>query len=463
MPDKKLFEEFPAVSAEQWIQQVVKDLKGESFDEKLKYVSADGISIDPFYTAENLTKYNECKPLFSHSDWEVCDRIVVKDEKKANNKALNALNNGASGLVFHVSSTVELDILLNEIQIEYIAVQFVLTEGAIAFSEKLNAYISSKKIDAKKLNMVVNVDPIGMLAKTGESKGDKNEPAAIFSADNSMRTINVNAAVYQNAGASQGYEIACALAHLNEYINVFKDSNIEPSVLANKIQINIAVGPDYFFEIAKLRAYRKVFALLFEEYNIAGEIYMHAETSFRNLTVFDAHNNLLRSTTEAMAASIGGCNSLTVLPFDAAYSESNDFAERMARNIQLILKSESYFDKIADASAGTYFIEELTEQLAEKAWNYFMEMEKDGGLTASLEKGKIQSKIKQFAAMKQEAFDSGKEVLVGTNKFPDTKENKKDKQDSIVWGNEAATGKTIEPLTALRLSAANEQQRLANS
>lgn len=462
MSGKKLFEEFPTVSAEQWIQQVIKDLKGESFEEKLKYVSADGISIDPFYTAENLTKYNECKPLFSHSDWEVCDEIVVKNEKEANRKALNGLNNGASGLVFHVSSTVDLDVLLEEIRIEYISVQFVLTEGAAAFSGKLDQYIAAKKIDPKTLNISVNADPIGVLMKTGESKADKNELVAIFSADNSIRTINVNAAIYQNAGASQGYEIACALAHLNEYINVLKENNIGAPALANKIQVNVAVGPDYFFEIAKLRAYRKAFALLFEEYKIAGEIYIHAETSFRNLTVFDAHNNLLRSTTEAMAASIGGCNSLTVLPFDAAYSNSSDFAERMARNIQLILKSESYFDKIADASAGTYFIEELTEQLAEKAWNYFTEIEKNGGFIASLEKGKIQSMIRQFAAVQQEAFDSGKEVLVGTNKFPDAKENKKDKQDSIVWGNENATGKTIEPLSTLRLSAANEQQRLAN-
>jgi methylmalonyl-CoA mutase len=163
-----------------------------------------------------------------------------------------------------------------------------------------------------------------------------------------------------------------------------------------------------------------------------------------------------------MAAAIGGCNSLSVLPFDAAYNNSNEFAERMARNIQLILKSESYFDKIADASAGTYFIEELTEQLAEKAWSYFVEIEKGGGFIASLKKGTVQSKIKQFAAIKQTQFDEGKEVLVGTNKFPDAKENKKDKLDSIVWGDEKATGTTIEPLSMLRLSAANEKQRLSN-
>ncbi|MCW3086014.1 MAG: methylmalonyl-CoA mutase, N-terminal domain/subunit [Bacteroidetes bacterium] len=463
---RKLFEEFPPVSAEQWIQQVVKDLKGENFDEKLKYTTADGIRVNPFYTLEDLTKYNERRPLFSHADWDVCEEITVISEKEANKQALNALNNGASALVLHISSTVNLQVLLNEIKIEYIAVQFVVKADAVAFANVLNSYLTSQNIDAAHLNLSINADGIAALLKTGNWEGIEAEikkVIGLFSDKNSFRTININSYVYQNAGAPQGYEIGCALAHANEYLSRLLDTGVKPGALKNKIQLNVAVGPDYFFEIAKLRAYRKVMALLFEEYKIDSEIYIHAETSFRNLTVFDAHNNLLRATTEAMAATIGGCNSLSVKAFDAAYTDANPFSDRLSRNIQLILKSESYFDKIADAAAGTYFIEELTEQLAQKAWTYFTEIEKNGGLISCIEKGNIQSTIKAFAAKEQADFDAGKEVLIGTNKFPNLKEDKKSVADSVVWGNEEAKGKTVEPLDESRLSVKNEKERLVQS
>ncbi len=460
---RKLFEEFPPVSAEQWIQQVVKDLKGENFDEKLKYTTADGITVNPFYTLEDLTKYNERKPLFSHADWEVCEEITVNSEKEANKKALDALNNGASALVLHIAATVNLQSLLNEIKIEYIAVQFVVTGDVVAFSTNLDNYITSRHLDATSLNLSINADGIAILLKTGSWEGrevEMGKVSGLFSDKNSFRTIHINSSIYQNAGATQAYEIGCALAHTNEYLDWLLNAGVKPGALKNKIQLNVSVGPDYFFEIAKLRAYRKVMALLFEEYKIDSEIYIHAETSFRNVTVFDAHNNLLRATTEAMAATIGGCNSLSVKAFDAAYVENNPFSNRLSRNIQLILKSESYFDKIADAAAGTYFIEELTEQLAQKAWEYFTGIEKNGGLILCIEKGSIQSTIKTFAAEEQASFNAGKEVLVGTNKFPNLKEDKKNVAAAIVWGNEDAKGKTVEPLDESRLSASNEKERL---
>lgn len=455
--NKKLFAEFPPIPAEQWLQQVIRDLKGEDFNEKLTYTTPDGITVKPFYTLEDGLNRDERKPLFSHTDWEVCEEIDVTDEKIANKKALHALNNGASGLVFHLDANANLDTLLNEIQIQYIAVQFVLSGDAAVFIKNTERYILSRQLDAKQLNVCVNVDPVAAVLRSGiwEKPVDtaKEELKALFSTENSFRTINVNAAAYQQAGAPQAYEIGCALAHLNEYMGWLNESGTAAKAFNTKIQLNVSVGPDYFFEIAKLRAYRKVMALFLDTYGIQPEIYIHAQTSFRTMTAMDAYNNLLRATTEAMSATIGGCNSLSVLPFDATYNESdNEFSDRLSRNIQLILKSESYFDKIADAAAGTYFIEELTEQLAEKAWEDFREIEQAGGMIACIENGKIQSAINAFAAKAQEDFDSGKSVLVGTNKFPNAEEEKK---ASVIVGNEERKGE--KGLDLSRIAVNNEK------
>jgi methylmalonyl-CoA mutase len=461
--EEQLFKEFPPVTAEQWVQQVVKDLKGESFEEKLTYQSPEGIVVKPFYTQEDLAKYSERKPLFSHSDWEVCVEIDGTDEKSGNAKALHALNNGTSALLMFVYHNADLNTLLKDIQIEYISVQFLVEGDAAIFNKKLSSYLKLKDLDRTTLNISINIDPIENLVRTGNWRNsfEKDKAELISLISDRKKALCINSNIYHNAGAPAAYEIACTLAHANTYINWCEEQKNAVADLSGFFQLNIATGPNYFFEIAKLRALRKVFALLFEETGISSDITIHVETAFRNLTVFDTHNNLLRTTTAAMAATIGGCSSLTVKPFDSTFDPGNEFSERLARNIQLILKSESYFDKIADASAGSYFIEELTEQIAAKAWEYFTGIEQQGGFIACLEKGLIQQTIYDFAAVELEKFETGEEVLVGTNKFPNPKEDKKDKANSIVWGNDRATGKTIAPLLYTRLAANNEKQRLS--
>lgn len=457
-----LFSEFSSASAEQWIQQIVKDLKGENYEQKLVYTNYDGIAVKPFYAKEDLQNYTSLEPLFSHSDWDICQEIEVENEINANKKALHALNNGASALLFYVFNSVDLTKLLNDIQIEYIAVQFVIEEDATDFQNNFTNYLKSKNIPESSINVTLNIDPIENLIRTGQWRKlineDKTELVSLIK--NKANAFCINANIYHNAGASESYEIACVLAHANTYINWLIEDGIDIKETLKTIQLNIAVGPNYFFEIAKLRAYRKAFALLFNEYNLNIDLKIHAETAFRNLSVADAYNNLLRTTTEAMAASIGGCNSLVVKPFNITYESPTDFSERLARNIQLILKSESYFDKIADVSAGSYFIEELTEQIAKKAWTYFTEIESNGGVIKCLEKGVIQSKISEMALAQQALFDEAKTVLVGTNKFPNTKETIKQFENTIAWGSSSKLGKVIEPLTTIRLAAKAEHERI---
>jgi methylmalonyl-CoA mutase len=461
--EEQLFNEFPPVTADQWIQQAIKDLKGESFGDKLTYQSPEGITVKPFYTQEDLARYSHLKPLFSHTDWDICTEIDGTREAEGNKQALHALNNGATALLLYVNSDVNLQALLNGIQVQYIGVQFVVEGNADVFSRTLSEYLNSTGTDINTLNLSVNIDPVENLLRTGDWRNTVEQDRAEFInlIRDGKKALCINAAIYHNAGAPAAYEIGCTLAHAHTYLSWCSDQGIDLSSLAGKIQVNIAVGPDYFFGIAKLRALRKTFALLLETYGIRSDISIHAETAFRNMTVFDTHNNLLRTTTEAMAATIGGCNSLTVKPFDSTMGPGNEFSERMARNIQLILKAESYFDKIADASAGSYFIEELTEQISAKGWAYFSDIEKQGGLIEALTQGTVQETIRTFSDAQQERFNNGQDVLVGTNKFPNKDEQKDSQAASVIWGNTNATAKTIAPLTYTRLAAENEKQRLA--
>ncbi|KAK6022886.1 hypothetical protein OSTOST_11400 [Ostertagia ostertagi] len=247
-----LFDAFPATTKEQWIQQVIKDLKGGDFNTILNYTSRDGIVIHPFYTEEDLAKYSERKPLFSHTDWE---------------------------------------------------------EGIGEFDTQLSSYLSAKKLDRSTLNLIVSYDPIHQLVETGSGL-EAAEQAAFIKHINSAkdaRNCCINGAIYHNAGASPAYEIACIAAHANEYFQWMEKPGVP-------VQVQVSVGPDYFFEIAKLRALRKVMTLLAAAYETEMDISLHAETATRNLTLYDTHNNLLRTTTEAMAATIGGCNSLVRTP-----------------------------------------------------------------------------------------------------------------------------------------------------
>lgn len=461
MSDTKLFEAFSDTTAQQWIAQAVKDLKGASFEEQLQYQSADGITIQPFYTAEDI---KNPPPLFTHTDWEITEGIFTTDETAANKKLLHALNNGSTALRLEVNDNTDFHTLFSEVQLPYIGLLLNVSGSFVAFAERFNDYLQNSGYDTGKLNIGINADVINAALNKGNwrtnSAEDMQEWKHLFQNTGICRTLCIDATALHNAGASPAFQLGCILAMTNEYIHYLGNNGITHHNIGHRIQINVATGPDYFFEIAKLRSLRKLMVLLLQQYGISGDIYIHTTTAFRNLTVYDAYNNLLRTTTEAMAATIGGCNSLEILPFDAAFNEPNEFAQRMARNIQLILKAESHFDKVADAGAGSYFIEMLTEQLGEKAWNYFKEIETEGGFITAMEANLIQEKTEAFAAAQQQRFNEGKELLVGTNKFPNPSDLMQEKRPFKNQWTQPATATTFRALNTTRLAVINEQDRV---
>ena len=449
-----LFSGFAPVTSEQWEAQISKDLKGLTIED-LNHHTADGITIAPFYTTAPT---QQPAPLFTHTDWEVCAVVEVYEAVTANSYALDYLNQGATAIIFKLLSAVDFGTLLKDIGIRYIALQFVIFENAATITHALDEYLKEQKIDKALLNITLNYDPIGRLAiycndGFGEIEPAKKQFLQLVQENPSYRSCCINGEIYHEAGATPAYEIGCVLAHANEYLGWLQDEN--PGV---RIQLNVATGAEYFMEIAKLRALRKVFAFLLQQYGLRDIIYLHCTTAARRLTIYDHDNNLLRTTTSAMAAVSGGCNSLQVLPNNVTYKQPDDFSERMARNIQLILKGESYFDKVSDVAAGAYYIETLTEALAQKGWNYFKEIEAAGGLIAALEQGSIQQKIAGFDALEQALFDEGKIVLVGTNKYPAENQQMKDLLEIEIIP-EPPVKTTILPLIARRIAAKGERAR----
>ena len=457
MSDKKLFEAFTPVNKEQWIQQVVKDLKGKSYEETLTYTTADGILVSPFYTKEDFTADMEFKPLFNHTDWDICAEVDGTNEEVGNRQILYALTTGATSLICNVHAQVNLGVLCKQVQLQHISTLFVLKGDVGVFTTNLAAYLKQQGLTTDEVPVIIAIDPIAHLLRTGNWLNDEEhdfkelQQAVLWGG-----TLCVNGNLYQQAGAPPAYEVGCLLGHTNLLLQYLIQQQTPPKT----VQLTIAVGGDYFFEIAKLRAIRKVFALLFKEYGIQTTLLLHAETSSLNMTRFDEYNNVLRATTAAMAAAVGGCNSIFVKPFDVLHHPGNQEAERLSRNIQLILKEESYLNQMADISAGAYYIEYLTEQIAQKSWANFAGLEKHGTYLENIQQAAIQQHIEAFFDQQQRAFNEGKIVLVGSNKFPNLKE---EIATNAVVSNESKfnTAVIVRQLHAKRLSSDYEQQRIS--
>jgi methylmalonyl-CoA mutase len=418
---QKLFTEFNPTNAAQWKEQLVKDLKGIDYN-TLVWKTNSGIDVQPFYTKENLS--TNPTPVFAKNDWAICENVFVSDAKAANAQALNALQNGASGLVFHITQNTDYSVLLKGVLLQHIYSLFMVNPE---FEKELTTFLSS--------------------IPTGDSCFVECDNALNGTIElNNTSSICINTNLYQEAGSNTINELAFSIAHLNEYLT------IAPSSIKN-VHLNISVGGDFFMEIAKLRALRKLTNFLLSQYEIKASVHIHAQTTLINKSTVDSYNNMLRSTTEAMSASIGGANSIVVLPFDVEFNAQNDFSSRMARNQQLILKDESYLNVVADMAAGSYYIETLTETLCEKAWEQFKVIESKGGLLACLKSNYIQDIISKDAETLIQQFKEGKLVLVGVNKF----QNKNEEVKSVKRKNTSHSS----GIKTINLSESLEQQ-LAN-
>ena len=411
----KLFLDFKSSTAQDWKNQIVKDLKGADF-EKLIWHNANNnnFNVNPFYTSEDIQIKN--KSLFTNTDWDVCEQITVTNEQQANARALKALEGGASGLSFYILKKIDTKVLLKGISLEHIYTQFFISNDALHVLDDLkNEYGKINPHDGK-LKCFINIDPICLFAFYGEWHADEVKDISILK---QLVHIPVNVSLYQETGANTITELACGLAHTNEYCNYLAD---QKALKDKSLHFTFSIGSDFFTEIAKLRAFRKLVALLQEQYQTNFNVHIHAQTSQQNKSNLDAYTNMLRSTTEGMSAVIGGCDSLCVLPYNETFGDASEFSSRISRNQQFVFKEESYLNKVADMAAGSYYIETLTDEIAAKAWEEFKHIESKGGFIACLKSNYIQDTIKQQADALIQQFKEEKVVLVGVNKFKNPKE-----------------------------------------
>ena len=432
---QKLFTEFDSSTAQQWKEQLVKDLKGIDF-EALVWKTNEGIKIQPFYTSENSEQH--VKPIFTHHDWAICEFIIVDDELQANKQALDALANGASGLEFLISKKIDYTVLLKGILLEHIYSLFHLPLDLLAeFKSALKAIPNGN-------DCFINTDVIARLCERGNWHHTQNIDFDLVATNT---TIMVDARMYQEAGANMINELSFNLSHLNEYLHYYAEANKLSQL--KTIHISVSVGGNFFMEIAKLRSLRKLIDFLMEQYQLSLAIHIHAQTTSMNKSQLDSYNNLLRSTTEAMSASIGGSNSITVLPYDTSFNKPSNFSSRMARNQQLILKEESYLNKVADMAAGSYYIEHLTNQFCQQAWEGFKIIEEKKGFIHLVMEGEIQQIINHDAELLKEQFEKGSLVMVGVNKFRNEKETAPVEHSK---GNKEAVKTKFEVITKLKLA-----------
>lgn len=444
-----LFKDFSSVPSKQWKQKIQFDLKGADYNKTLLTHTNDGITINPFYHQDDIEKLSIPS---TDKDFKICQSIFISDEQTANFLATDSLKRGADSILFIANEPFDIKTLSNKINSTEIEIHFQLNFLSESFAEELAK-------EFKECELHINIDIIGNLVKNGNWFYNLQKDHEILgqilknSTDNTS-ILQVNVSNYQNAGATTIQEVAYALAHANEYLNHFEKN------IPEQIQFNFSVGTNYFFEIAKLRAFRYLWKIITDDYNIKTKALIFTQPTLRNKTLYDYNTNMLRTTTECMSAILGGADTVSNISYDSVYHKKNEFGERISRNQLLILKEESYFINASEYAEGSYYIESLTKEISEKALAIFKDIEKGGGFLKQLKEGTIQRKIKESADKEQAQFDKGELVLLGTNKHPNMDDKMNDMIELYPFVKTKPRKTLIPPVIARRLAEKMEQERL---
>ena len=466
----KLKKDFAPVTTAEWSEVVRKDLKGAE-PSKLLWKTDEGITVKPFYRAEDLKdlqyqldsapgEFPFVRGTRATNDWSIRQTIDLTDPAQANAVAHQALAAGAESIAFEilpegaflrgvaVQSAEDMQRLIKGLN--GVPLSFRAHQAARAV---LVLYLAELKESASVAGSI-DFDPLGDLLLEGASSRSPQEIFADaveilnFAAGKAplLRTLAVRAGQFTEAGGTVVQELAFALATGVEYLSELTQRGLGVDEICSKIFFVFAAGSNYFFQIAKLRAFRMMWAQAVAQFKPkqadSSKATVESVTARWEITAYAAHNNLLRGATEAMSAAIGGCDSIEVVPFDAACKPSGDFSRRLARNTQVILKREAYLDRVTDPAGGSYYVEALTDSLAREAWKLFQEVEAKGGMLKAMQAGFVQQEIANSRRQKDEAIAARRRNLLGTNQYPDPDEQVLDTLDRN--GN----------ITALRMSAA---------
>ncbi len=440
---EKLFDMFPECSYQEWRAKVEADLKGADFNKKLVWRTNEGFNVEPVYRAENIAdlkttdslpgQYPYVRGTRDNNDWLTRQEVLDTEIAAANATAKDAVSKGVTSLGFNIELTNEGEVaaLLEGIDLNAVEVNFKsCPRKANTLAVALMQYLTAQqKLDVFKGS--IDFNPMRRALKHGtEFPGDIKALAlelleTVKPAKN-LRVFSVDSFMLSDAGAYIYQELGYALAWGAQWMTLLTDAGVDADTAAKRIKFNMGVSSNYFMEIAKFRAARMLWAQIVEQYAPASKdsakMMVHAATSRYNQTIYDAHVNLLRSQTESMSAAIAGVDSITTTPFDVPYKRPDEFSERIARNQQFLLKEESHLDKVVDPAGRSYYVETLTVSIANEAWKLFLATEEKGGFLAALADGSVQAAINETNAKRHTDVARRKEILLGTNQYPNINE-----------------------------------------
>ena len=440
---EKLFDMFPECSYEEWRAKVEADLKGADFNKKLVWRTNEGFNVEPVYRAENIADFKTTDSLpgeypyvrgtRNDNDWLIRQEVLADNPAEANAIATEIITKGVTSLGFNVELTSVEDVktLLNGIDLKKFEINFKCCPRHAVETAKVVVEYLRNSGELNDFKGSIDFNPMRRALKHGgEFPGDIKAIAIellnIVSIVPNLRVLAVDSYMFCDAGAYIYQEMGYALAWGAEWLTMLTEAGVKADEVARRIKFNMGISSNYFMEIAKFRAARMLWAQIVEQYKPeskqSSKMTVHAVTSRFNQTIYDAHVNLLRSQTETMSAALAGVDSITTLPFDIPYKKPDAFSERIARNQQFLLKEESHLDKVVDPAGGSYYVETLTVSLAKEAWKLFLDVEDKGGFLANINNNSIQKAVNATAAQRHVDVARRKEILLGTNQYPNINE-----------------------------------------
>jgi len=468
----RMLGEFPVHSYEAWKEAAVKLLKGRPFEKTLVTPTYEGFDLQPIYMKEVLDELPHTSDLpgqgsrvrgsrldgYLEAGWSISQELTGPTAAEANKKAAAALEKGQNELNIRLDKasrrgfnadasraeevgiggvslgTVEdLKALLKDLDTSGFSLNIQSRQATPGVYALLMAALRDLGIDPAELKGCLGMDPAGSMAKNGTATSAIDQVldmvAALMGhameAAPQLQLLDVQGHPYHDGGASSSQEMGAVLAAAVFYLKELSDRGIPVEKIVPRMRLSVSIGGDYFIEIAKLRAMRLLWSRVMDAFDVPEEarrVHIHARTGLWNKTVFDPYVNMLRTTTEAFSAVVGGCDSLHVGPFDEVVREANEFSNRIAFNMHAILAEECDMRRVVDPAGGSWAVESLTDQMAASAWKTFQEIEAEGGIISALESGKLQDSIEAVRQKRAKNIQRRKDVIVGTNSYPNATE-----------------------------------------
>jgi methylmalonyl-CoA mutase len=467
-----LRDDFPVPTLDAWQAECVKLLKGVPFAKKMHTGTYEGLTLRPMYTQADVASLPQVEGLpgqapfvrgthplgYRQAPWQVAQELPYPTAEEFNAALVHDLACGQDAVVLvideagqagldrdgagagevgrngtSVASLADLRAALDGVDLAAQPLHVESGSAALAYAALLVALAREKGVDAARLRGSVGCDPLRGLTELGRlplSLSQAYDELAVltkWSAANApgLQTVAASGHAFHDGGANAVQELAFTLAAAVHHLRELESRGVDVATAAPRVRLSLSVGTHFFLEIARLRAARWLWARVVEASGgepAAQKLTLHARTSRFGLTVLDPHVNILRGTTEALAAILGGVDSLCVAPLDQAIGLPDTFSRRLARNTHTILREESHLDLVTDPAGGTWYVEALTAEIAEAAWELFQEVEAFGGLVGALEEGWVQAQVAGVAAERRANLAACRDILVGTNKYANPRE-----------------------------------------